>query len=275
MLVSRIFKNFQTEARCFELFWAVCPEEFGQPKIIAHNRILSAHVLCNMFIAVNILLFISNRRFESDTTVPGRIISSTWYQINMSNAGLRVDFYNYSCNSCQARKVKCDRKLPSCSTCAKSKLDCQYGGNKKRGRKPKREKLVIHQEVTDLANELNFTKSLAQAWSQTIAEYKNPIASTKFEEGTEIFLKLPSAWKTLLQTYEENYKPLLPGFDHFASNKEIAHLIWNTSLSTPSEFQLLWHNLDVEHLATFVEYLSSYLIGKLFYFVNRKITNYG
>jgi hypothetical protein len=186
----------------------------------------------------------------------------------MSNVGLRVDFYNYSCNSCQSRKVKCDRKLPSCSTCTKSKIDCQYGGNKKRGRKSKHEKLVIQQEVTDLANELNFTKSLAQAWSKVIAEYKNPIAPTKFDEGTEIFLKLPSSWNTILQTYEENYKTILPGFDHFASNKEIAYLIWNTSLSTPSEFQLLWQNLKVQQLATFVEYLASFLIGILAVFKN-------
>jgi hypothetical protein len=153
--------------------------------------------------------------------------------------------------------------LPSCSTCTKSKIDCQYGGNKKRGRKSKHEKLVIQQEVTDLANELNFTKSLAQAWSKVIAEYKNPIAPTKFDEGTEIFLKLPSSWNTILQTYEENYKTILPGFDHFASNKEIANLIWNTSLSTPSEFQLLWQNLEVQQLATFVEYLASFLIGAM------------
>jgi hypothetical protein len=158
--------------------------------------------------------------------------------------------------------------LPSCSTCTKSKIDCQYGGNKKRGRKSKHEKLVIQQEVTDLANELNFTKSLAQAWSKVIAEYKNPIAPTKFDEGTEIFLKLPSSWNTILQTYEENYKTILPGFDHFASNKEIAYLIWNTSLSTPSEFQLLWQNLKVQQLATFVEYLASFLIGILAVFKN-------
>jgi len=33
---------------------------------------------------------------------------------------------NRSCMSCKRRKVKCDRKTPSCTACTKSKHSCQY-----------------------------------------------------------------------------------------------------------------------------------------------------
>ena len=190
------------------------------------------------------------------------------------NIGVRVDFYNYSCNSCQSRKVKCDRKLPTCSTCIKAKINCQYGGNKKRGRKSNQEKQTIQREVEDLNSELSFTKALAQAWSKVFEEYRGPLEPTKYDDGAEIFIRLPNAWKALLQAFEENYKIILAGYDNFATNYEIAQLVWNTSISTPSEFQQLWLNLEIKELAIFIEYLASFCIGKYYSQAQKKLLMY-
>ncbi|KAF9887845.1 hypothetical protein FE257_009505 [Aspergillus nanangensis] len=45
----------------------------------------------------------------------------------------------YTCQACVNRKVKCDRILPSCSSCIKGKLECMYQPPPPRTRKRKRE----------------------------------------------------------------------------------------------------------------------------------------
>ena len=38
----------------------------------------------------------------------------------------KVETSKYACNLCQQRKVKCDRVIPTCASCIKSKAECIY-----------------------------------------------------------------------------------------------------------------------------------------------------
>ncbi|KAG9291944.1 hypothetical protein G9A89_004882 [Geosiphon pyriformis] len=57
---------------------------------------------------------------------PSPPISPLLMSAAMTPAGLALGNPNRSCISCKRRKVKCDRKTPSCSTCQKSKSSCYY-----------------------------------------------------------------------------------------------------------------------------------------------------
>ena len=42
------------------------------------------------------------------------------------NEAPKVETSKYACNLCQQRKVKCDRLIPTCASCIKSKVECIY-----------------------------------------------------------------------------------------------------------------------------------------------------
>ncbi|KAK8055738.1 hypothetical protein PG993_000965 [Apiospora rasikravindrae] len=56
-----------------------------------------------------------------------------------------------SCQSCRARKIKCDRQQP-CSNCARADIDCVYPSG--RGRAPKRPRKVTENYVADRLSRL-------------------------------------------------------------------------------------------------------------------------
>ncbi|KAB8262561.1 fungal-specific transcription factor domain-containing protein [Aspergillus pseudonomiae] len=83
------------------------------------------------------------------STRPVAIAPATRKPASDSNEGILTHSttMSYNCQHCVRRKIKCDRAMPSCSSCQKAKLECAYKAPKPPRKRKRRESEDVQQRL--------------------------------------------------------------------------------------------------------------------------------
>jgi hypothetical protein len=114
--------------------------------------------------------------------------SSTSFHESAPEAGMNA----VACESCRARKCKCDRLLPACSQCNTLKADCSYPEQNKRGF-PEGYMSGLEQRLIETEIALLSSLSGSPLPSQTVYRYSKASLSASKAQRMEEWKKLPLA----------------------------------------------------------------------------------
>ncbi|CEP63999.1 uncharacterized protein LALA0_S09e07338g [Lachancea lanzarotensis] len=138
---------------------------------------------------------------KTDSNSPDSPISSSEYAEKNKTARLRLSLV---CRHCRRRKIKCDRKQPTCGNCAKLHIDCIYDHKDQLERKKMVSKpSTLHEQLNELENKFDELRSTLKAgelenWNDDRNLRKHPV-KVNFYEGL-----LPNCPDTV---FKSDYKP--------------------------------------------------------------------